>query len=376
MSSSIDKNNYFSKNSNSYLSNNIKNSKNSSIEINEKLKPKKININKFLTRVLCFEQKKNLDIELKRFQKILKEQNDLIRKPYSTERTIGKKRISQKDTFFKKAIELRNVKKNKLDVKRNNTIEGTKINHLSKEEIKNKYKKNDLYIIKMDKFCKNQKVEEKLKEKKINNNGHQPLNKQKKAHINKKAKYKHEEILYDLYKQNELMDFHKTYLKNKYSYEFKPILNYNNKFRKISAKYDKINNSNNKNINNYCYSYRNKKTSKIINNSIINSCNNDINNSTKVSNNNINTIENININRKKLNSKKKIKKKTNLNESEEIKHWMTLLRTINNNDNKDNIDNTYYINVSESMPWNENKVNNILYKENLKDILFKYVKLK
>ena len=228
----------------------------------------------------------------------------------------------------------------------------------------------------MNKFYSDQKVNEKQKEKKMNDNVHQDISKKKRNYINKKAKYNHEEILYGLYKQNELMDFKKTYLKNKYSYEFKPILNYNNKYRRISAKYDKIKNNNNKKKENICYSSRNKKPLNIINNSIINDCNNDLNNSTKISQKN-NTIENLNLNKKNLKKNKKTKKKTNLNKSEEdIKHWITLFSAINNNDNKDSLDNTYYINVNESMPWNENSVNNILYKSNLKDILYKFVELK
>ena len=377
MSSSTLKKIYFSKNSNKYLSNNTKNTTKSSKENLERQKKKKININKFLTRALCFEHKKNLDIEKKRFKKILKEQNDLIQKPYSTGRSIRKSKISKKNPFFKKAIESMSIKKKKfLDAKRNNTIEGTKLNNISKEELKNKYKKNDLYINKMNKFYSDQKVNEKQKEKKMNDNVHQDISKKKRNYINKKAKYNHEEILYGLYKQNELMDFKKTYLKNKYSYEFKPILNYNNKYRRISAKYDKIKNNNNKKKENICYSSRNKKPLNIINNSIINDCNNDLNNSTKISQKN-NTIENLNLNKKNLKKNKKTKKKTNLNKSEEdIKHWITLFSAINNNDNKDSLDNTYYINVNESMPWNENSVNNILYKSNLKDILYKFVELK
>ena len=170
------------------------------------------------------------------------------------------------------------------------------------------------------------------------------------------------------------MDFKKTYLKNKYSYEFKPILNYNNKYRNISSKYDKINN-NNKIIKNNCYSSRSNKKLNIAHNIIINGNNNNVNNSRR-SSNNINNINNLN--RKIINNKRIIKKKKKLNKSEEIKHWTTLFSIINNKDNKDNkdINDTYYINVNESLPWNENMTNNILYKNSLKDIVYKFVEIK
>ena len=366
-----------SSNSKKYIINNNKNSSKSSIQNYERPKIKKININKFLTRTLCFEQKKNFNLEQKRFQKLLKEQNDLMKKPYLTGRTIGKSRISKKDLYFKKAMESIDIKKKKvLDAKRNNTIEGTKLNNSTKGEIKYKYNKNDLNMIKTNKYSSNQKVYEKKKGKEnMKEKNYKHINIQKNNHINKKAKYNHDEILYDLYKQNELMDFKKTYLKNKYSYEFKPILNYNNKYRNISSKYDKINN-NNKIIKYNCYSSRSNKKLNIANNIIINKSNNNLYNSRRSSNNNINNINNLN--RKKINNKRIIKKKKKLNKSEEIKHSTTLFNIINNKENKDNkdIDNTYYINVNESLPWNENMTNNILYKNSLKDILYKFVEIK
>lgn len=69
------------------------------------------------------------------------------------------------------------------------------------------------------------------------------------------------------------------------------------------------------------------------------------------------------------------KKKNKKNKSEEINRWENLLRTINRKKYiPDEKDNTYYVN--ESMPWNENMTNDILYKRTVKDINDIYIKLK
>ena len=133
-----------------FLRNNSKKKANTSTETFKKQKTKKININKFLTRALYFEHKKNLNIEKLRFKQILKEQNSLEEKQYLTGRSLES---NKKNQFFKKAIDSINIKKKKIfEIKRNNTIEGIKTNKLLKDAISNKYKKKNKRPIKINKF--------------------------------------------------------------------------------------------------------------------------------------------------------------------------------------------------------------------------------
>ena len=345
MSSFVDKNKKYSFESLKYLSNNTKLSTKSS-ENNEKIKkikPKKININKFLTREKYYEHKRNLNIEKKRFEILLREQDYFKQKLYLTERSIGKNKLNKKNPFSKKELE----NNSNLDIKRNNTIERTKINNLSelKKNIKNKYKKKKLNINQINKFCNNNqilkeknnsiKIESQKEDQKKSNDLSQ-INNKKSNHINKKAKYKHEEIIYGIYKKKELMKFKKKYLENKYSYQFKPMINDNYKYNKISPKYNKI-----------------------IRNKIIKKNNSNSYNRPNLSNNDNNS----NI----------IKHKKKSNKSENRQHWTSLLRIINKttnfDENTDIKDKTYYLNVNQNMPWKENTINEVIYKEQLNDIL-------
>ena len=347
-----------------HLNNNSKKTKN---EVHIKQKPKKININKFLTRAIYFEHKKNLNIEQIKFKQILKEQNSLEEKQYLTGRSLESNKSHKKDHFFKKAIESINIKKKKfLETKRNNTIEGSKIKELLKNKIPNKYMKKSISQIHVNKPGKQKKKDlknylNKDKNRKIiNGNYRKEKNIPKNNYINKKAKYYHDKILYGIYKENELKDFKKTYLENKYSYEFRPIINYNTKYNNISSKYNKYNKIRNNNYHSYNENRENEDNK---------------NNIAKYSTNNPNILKNMNNNDKVKISLKKRKKR--LNKSEESKNWMTSLRTINNKKNsQDSKDNIYYINVNGSLPWNENMTNNIIFRNNLSDILDIYDKYK
>ena len=60
-----------------------------------------------------------------------------------------------------------------------------------------------------------------------------------------------------------------------------------------------------------------------------------------------------------------------LNQSQEIKNLSNLLKKVNNKKNSeihDIKDNTYYLNINQSMAWNENVINNVIYKKNNKNI--------
>ena len=345
-----------------HLNNNSKKTKN---EVHIKQKPKKININKFLTRAIYFEHKKNLNIEQIKFKQILKEQNSLEEKQYLTGRSLESNKSHKKDLFFKKAIDSINIKRKQfLEIKRNNTIEGSKTKELLKNKIPNKYKKKNISQINDNKLVNRKKIDMKnyinkdKNRKIINGNYRKESNIPKNKYINKKAKYYHDKILYGAYKENELKDFKKTYLENKYSYEFRPIINYNAKYNNISSKYNKYNKIRNINYHSYNENRENEVNK---------------NNCAKYSTNSLKILKNMNNNDKvKINLKKRDKR---LNKSEESKNWMTSLRTVNNKKNlQDSKDNTYYINVSDSLPWNENMTNNIIFQNNLRDILDIYDK--
>ena len=367
-----------SKNAIKYLSNNSKKSVKTSRESNKKKKPKKININKFLTRELCFEHKKNYNIEHKRFQQILKEKYFLTEKPNLTSRSIENWKNSKKNPLFKRVIETLNLKKKRfLDLKRNNSIERSKIKEISKENIKNKYKKKNISLINIKKFCNKPKIkgetllnkEEKQIDKNSNGNSNKKLINKLKNHFISKEKNNHEELSFGLYKPTNIMDFKKTYLENKYSYGFKPILNYSYKYRNISSKFNKIkNNQISKNNYHSCKNIISKDIKKIKN--VRKDKDKKDSNNYKYNSNNNAFFENYIKNKK---SKNKPLKRINsgLNQSQEIKNLSNLLKKVNNKKNSeihDIKDNTYYLNINQSMAWNENVINNVIYKKNNKNI--------
>ena len=176
--------------------------------------------------------------------------------------------------------------------------------------------------------------------------------------VNKKAKYNHDKVIYRIYRDNELKEFKKTYLENKYSYEFRPIINHNNKYSNISSKYNKYKKNNNYFSENELRNFEIK-----------------IKNNDKYFTNNSIALININNNKNvKICSKKPNKR---ANKSAKATNWKLSLRTINNKkylQDQNSKDNTFYINVYESMPWNEYATNNIFFNTKLRDILDIYYK--
>ena len=206
MSSNINKNNYPDLQDSKYLSNNIKLTTKSSLV---QPKPKKININKFLTRTLYYEHKRNINLERKRFEKTLRERQYFKEKLNLTERSIGNNKLNKINPFIKKESERKILNKKKiLDIKRSNTIEGSKLKNEPKiENIKNNYNKKKLNKIQINKFFNNPKnniinINSKNKDE-IKNNGikTERKNNNKINYINKKAKYNHEKILHGRYQK-------------------------------------------------------------------------------------------------------------------------------------------------------------------------------
>ena len=332
-----------------------------------KNKPKKININKFITKVLCYEQKRNLNLEQKRFQKIMEEKSSLSEKPNLnlTSRYIPNSNSYQNDPFFLKVTEaIKKKKKQFSELNKNNSLEGSKLNN--KSEIVNKKNiKRTLSSKQIKTFIRNQEIwQKKINEKKdfkkkelrklnndiINSNIHPP--KTNRTYREEKNKHNYNELINDLYAQNKAINMKKKYLQDKYSYEFKPKINNNIKYKNISSKY-------NKNIINY-----KKKKNKYHNLSVDESYLKDKNKKFNEG------VENMKMKYRNYNNLKNVDNKK-INNSMETKHWSDLLETINKN--KKTNDNIYYLNINQSTPWNKYMINNVPYEEKNEEIINMFV---
>ena len=348
-----------------FIYNNYIHSIKTSREKHNSLKQKKININNFLKRVLCYEQKKNYNLEKMRFEKLLEEKNSCRDTPNLTSRTIGMDCSYKNNPFFIKANEIIKKKKKLLELKRNNdTIDKAKLNQSDYNAKRNMKKCSSSKIIKNfiihqemwqkkvnEKKNSKSKEIEKQKEDLIKEFSHSPMTGRDNK-LNKKGKYSREKIVNDLYvRQNKLMKMNKDYLKNKYSFNFKPILNKSNRYRNVSSKYNK---SFNKSINDNSHhlsntqKYNEKKS---------------IGKKSTLDKN----IKYSKIKKRNENDLSIINNKKRNNISMEKKHLMDLFEKINHK--KGINDKTYYLNINESTPWNECTINDIKYNEKDKEIL-------
>lgn len=329
--------------------------------------PKKININKFLTRCVYNEQKKFFELEKKRFEKMLGEQNACNEKPNLNINNSLEK--DKKKPIYLKTTESFKSKVKKKGYKKNHTIEGDKIN----KSLEEKYKNRNLITIQIDKMFNKKKernnsyISEQVckkyqKTNKSNEMNNLQANKKNSKHMNNKTKYRHDKILNNQYKKYELKNLKKTYLRNKNLQEFHPTINNNKKYKNVSSKYKESSQKFITKSHNYSTYERHvtttDKTKSMYNNSDIGTNkNNDFN------------IINLKYNlrdRNKGHNNTMIKHR-NSNFSMEGKNWVSLLRTINRQ--KVDGDNTYYINVNESTSCNKNKVNNVFYNKKFREIL-------
>jgi len=366
MSSLDSKNNNDSRNLyKKYLYNNYIHSVKTSREKHNSLKHNKFNISNFLKRVLCYEQKKNLNLEKKRFERLLEEKNSCRDTPNLTSRTtIGMENSYKNNPYFIKANEIIKEKKKLIDLKKNNaTIEKTKLNQSdyngkksmkkcsSSKQIKSFILHQEMWQKKINEKKNSKSKEIKKQREDIINEFIHPQTTGRDNKINKKTKYNREKIVNDLYvRQNKLMKMNKEYLKNKYSLNFKPVLNKSNRYRNISSKYNKsINRKENDKSHNLSNTKKNNGKKSIINNNYKNS---------KIKNRNDNDLS------------IKNNKKRNNNSMEE-KHLISLFEKINHK--KGIEDKTYYLNINQSTPWNEYTINDIKYNEKDCEILNKFI---
>ena len=366
--SSLDSNNNDSRNLyKKYLYNNYIHSVKTSREKHNSLKNKKFNISNFLRRVLCYEQKKNYNLEKKRFERLLEEKNSCRDTPNLTSRTIGLDTSYKNNPYFIKANEIIKKKKQLIDLKKNNgTIDKTKLNQTdyngkrnmkkcsSSKQIKSFILHQEMWQKKINEKKNSKSKEIKKQREDIANEFIHPLTTGRDNKLNKKTKYNREKIVNDLYvRQNKLMKMNKEYLKNKYSLDFKPVLNKSNRYRNISSKYNKNNKSFNKKANDKSLNLSNTKKFNG-KKSIINKNNKD----SIFKNRNENYLSIIN------------NKKRNNNSMEE-KHLIKLFEKINHK--KCIEDKTYYLNINQSTAWNEYTINDIKYNEKHKEILNKLI---
>ncbi len=353
-------------------------------ELKKIQKPKKIDLNKFLTRIVGYEQKKNLNLEQKRFKK-LEEENKICKdtpllspRTYEICKTLNKRPITEiaEDLTEKKEKKKYNFidkDNNKLRNKKNfnkrlnNSMENinrdNNENKIKKEDYNNKIKNKKMNESEINDYYKRQfewknKLEEKnrikeknkknlklkeidyffqpkisptsleiIKEKKMKtrykNNNYYTKNEIYKNYLN------YEMDVYDrLYEEKDLLEIKKNKYENKALSSFHPFIN-KNKYKQIQPKY--MENKNNK-----------------------------IKKRSKIKKDKLKGAKSVEADRKKYNTIIENEKKSNI--------FIKIKENINNND-----DNSYKINIRQATAWNENDVNIVPYNINTKEIVKNFI---
>ena len=312
-------------------------------EIDENIKqPKKIRLNKFLTRLTSNEGKRNYKIELIRFNKFWKEKNSYVEGPFLTSRTItgrnekGKKLKKNKNKSFEDILSKRTINK----LKNENSVEKNIITKKGKKAMSSE---------KMKKFYEGQKLWAKyindkrntLRQKIIQRNENE-LNQYFYPQTNRYyniTKYRHEKTLEQIYQKCELDSIKQKYKQNQYTYYYQPAIN-NRKYKNISPKYNKY--INKININKFIQKRKN----------------NDVPNKDQR-----NSIKKSNIQKFTSNSwdKNYFNKNKNKKQDKDGQKRLNILLSKINNKKIFNKNNLYYLNVNETTSC-ETFVNRIIYK--------------
>ena len=256
-------------------------------EILKKLKkPKKIDIVQFLTRIVKYEQKKNFNLEQKRYKQLEKESHLFADKPILTPRTYEISKILNKRPITERTKDkaersekrvnsnMKNTNDSKLRSKKinkrlNNSMENSNIvyeNKLKKEEyiindkIKNKkMKKNEMNDYYKRQYEWKNKLEQKnrMKYKRQKNlrlieidNSFQPSpetleiikekNRIKNRHILTNNLNTERNVYERLYGETALLKMKKNENENKALHSFQPYIN-KNKYKQIQSKYKEDN---------------------------------------------------------------------------------------------------------------------------------------
>ena len=334
-------------------------------------KPKKIDINQFLTRAIGYEQKKNFNLELRRYKKLEEENKLCTDRPILTPRTyemfktlnnrpITEKKKGQTDKKEKRIGDIKNKDDSKLRSEKNKKRLNNSMDNIGKD-----YKiKKEEYIIndriknrkmngnEMIDYYKRQyewknKLEQKnrIKEKRQNNQKIIEINHFfhpqispgsleiiiERNKINKKKKNKNFYNLNDeidvyerLYKENFLLKMKKKENENKALSYFQPFIN-KNKYKQIRPKYKEDN--------------THKKWKK----------------RSEIKKHKLKGAKSVEANRKDYEVNKS-NIKTN-----------ALLKSQKNLD--DSEDASYRLNIRQASAWNENDVNIVLCKGGFKEIV-------
>ena len=340
-------------------------------EILKKLKkPKKIDIVQFLTRIVKYEQKKNFNLEQKRYKQLEKESHLFADKPILTPRTyeiskiLNKRPITERTKDMAERSEKRvnsnmkntndsKLRSKKINKRLNNSMENYNIvyeNKLKKEEyiindkIKNKkMKKNEMNDYYKRQYEWKNKLEQKnrMKYKRQKNlrlieidNSFQPSpetleiikekNRIKNRHILTNNLNTERNVYERLYGETALLKMKKNENENKALHSFQPYIN-KNKYKQIQSKYKEDN--------------TNKKGER-----------------TKNKKNKLKVAKSVEVDRRDyeevvLNEKTNndfLKSQNNLND-EEV--------------------NSYRLNIRQASAWNENDVNIVLCKGGSEEIV-------
>ena len=368
-------------------------------EVLKKLnKPKNIDINKFLTRSVVYEQKKNFDLEQKRFKKLEEEAKYCQDRPLLSPKTeeiyksLDKKNLNTREIKEKNINDRKKWKSNyntllrgknnkfknennsmdKIKSNKNKSYEKKKVkkDYIINEKIKNKkMNKNE-----MDEYYKRQndwknQVEKKNINKERNRNKrkkveiedyfHPQISEGTKEIINEKNKEHNNEnnnnhyyyikkepnkLLTNLgknafdrlYEDNILYEIKKNENKNKAEYSFQPFIN-KNKYKQIQPKYNQINI-----INEKRKERKKKRYNKLKGKSV------EYNNKDDIFNNNKKILGSSVDNANKYSEE-------NINEP-----WINTLFKLKNSKKKDK-DKSYRLNIRQGSAWNENDINPVPY---------------
>ena len=356
---------------------------------------KRINLEKFLTRCVELDQRKNYEIEKKRFKALKKENKQCTDRPYMSSRSIELcKSNSKKKPIYKRINEILETKKKNVDhiLEKQKTIferrakkspnEKNKNNSMDKYILKNKKKKkkkkklseseiesyyNDNIRWKQKITSENEKQhkDNDLKKEKEIENYFKPHLTQRSVDIIKRKKNSNDDIFYNdrnkndniydkLYADSKIYEFKRRNNSNKMHYSFAPYTN-RNKNRNVHAKFNDLNIKRKK--------IEDEKIKKFINNN----------------NNNITEVKVMETPNHLKNAHKKMyipnemtiepKKKENnkLKNDNHDNHWSKkLLNMKNNNEEEDYL---YRLNVRQAAAWNENDINNVPYSGESKRIV-------
>ena len=377
-------------------------------------KTKYVDVEKFLTRTVGYEQKKNFDLEQKRFKKLEEESKLCKEKPLLSQKTSEICKILYKKPIYKRTKEIIDNREKKLNDLKNQDYKYNKKlrNKNNKSKNKKASKSVDKIIISEEKLRKKKEyiINEKTKNKKMNNREMEDYyNRQyewknrlvEKNLMEKKNKKKKKDYEYGDYFHPHLSQgtIEIINAKNEINdnYNWYQQTDYNNYYGNNNRLYPNIM-SFGKNVYERLYEDNALNEMKKNENKFKNMCTfqpftnknkykeikskyNEINykkgkKRTRNNKNNLKAARSLEVNRKKeenenLNKNKmnssfdddKKKKGKNINEP-----WTNILLKLKNNANKNN-DISYRLNIRQASAWNENDINTVPYRGESREIV-------